>query len=398
MSAPPESPTKLLIYSHAFPPSLGGVETSVLSLATGLCLLPPVRGSFEVTVVTNTARGEHDDSSYLFRVVRGPGARQLFRAIRASDIVHVAGPALLPMFFCWLAKKPFVVEHHGYQAICPNGLLLQLPESRICPGYFQQGALHRCLRCGAAERSTARSAFRVVTTFLRRALSRRASANIAITDHVLRRHALPRATRIYYGIENLEWGPRTPRPDGRAFEFVFVGRFVPEKGIDLLLQAAQQLVLRGLDFQVHLVGDGPERARIEQRIAQLQLGSIVHCVGPLRGPDLAQFVLRTGAMVMPSVWEEAAGLSAIEQLMRGRLVIASDAGGLPEVVGSAGLLFPAGDAAALAEQMFKAATSPALVAELENSARARAVELFSWNRAVADHADVYRRVLSGNPA
>ena len=56
---------------------------------------------------------------------------------------------------------------------------------------------------------------------------------------------------------------------------------------------------------------------------------------------------------MPSIWEETAGLAAIEQMLRGRLVIASDIGGLGEMVGDAAIKFPAGDAPTLADQMKK---------------------------------------------
>ena len=120
---------KLLIYSHFFAPSIGGVENIVLSLARGLTELQSPEGlaEFEITLVTQTPRGSFDDQALPFAVVRQPNLMRLWSMIRASDVIHVAGPAIAPVALGRLARKPVVIEHHGYQAICPNGLLSYQP-------------------------------------------------------------------------------------------------------------------------------------------------------------------------------------------------------------------------------------------------------------------------------
>src|SRR5215831_3166916 len=92
-------PARVLIYTHAFAPKVGGVETVVMSLATGLAGLsgPDRLASVCVTVVTPTPRGQFDDDSLPFRLVRQPSVAQLAHLIRAADIVHLAGPPLLPL-------------------------------------------------------------------------------------------------------------------------------------------------------------------------------------------------------------------------------------------------------------------------------------------------------------
>jgi glycosyltransferase involved in cell wall biosynthesis len=106
---------KLLIYSHFFPPSVGGVETIVLSLARGLAGLRDSGGAppFEITLVTQTPAGNYEDGEHPFRVIRKPGLIQLWQLVRKSDAVHVAGPALAPLFLAGLSRKPLVIEHHG---------------------------------------------------------------------------------------------------------------------------------------------------------------------------------------------------------------------------------------------------------------------------------------------
>jgi len=75
---------KLLIYSHFFAPSVGGVETIILSLARGLAGLRDSNGvpQFEITLVTQTPAGSCEDSAFPFRVIRKPGFQQLWRIIR----------------------------------------------------------------------------------------------------------------------------------------------------------------------------------------------------------------------------------------------------------------------------------------------------------------------------
>jgi glycosyltransferase involved in cell wall biosynthesis len=71
----------------------------------------------------------------------------------------------------------------------------------------------------------------------------------------------------------------------------------------------------------------------------------------LEGRELLRAVEALDVTVMPSVWEETAGLAAIEQMMRGRVVLAADIGGLGEMVGDGGVKFRAFDSEDLASKM-----------------------------------------------
>lgn len=389
---------KLLFYSHFFAPSVGGVETSAESLAGGLAAArsPGISGDVEVTLVTQTAIGAFDDSALSFPVVRRPTLAKLWRLIRQSDIVHVAGPSLAPLFLAFLARKPLVVEHHGYQAICPNGLFTHMPDRTICPGHFQAQRYWKCFRCRNCELSTCASLVSLFLMFPRLWLVRRAAKNVAITRHVLERHKLPRSEVVYYGIED-PLAKRSPDPlasNARdPISFAFVGRFVPEKGIPILLQAACLLVKEGRTFTVRLIGDGPERGMLESLIRRDHLENHVSITGYLRGQKLTEALDGVRVVVMPSVWEETAGLAAIEQMMRGRLVIASRVGGLAEIVGSTGLCFAHGSADALAECMRRVLQEPGLIDVLGYEARKRALSLFARPRMIDDHRNLYRLVL-----
>ncbi len=355
---------------------------------------------FDLTLATQTPAGAFDDRSLAFPVIRKPSFVALWRLIRAADVVHIAGPALAPLFLARLARKPVVVEHHGYQAVCPNGLLVHQPDRAICPGHFQAGRYTECLRCQTAEEiSWVRSLANLFLMFPRNSLARGVACNIAVSEHSLKREALPRASVVYHGVED----PFGNESVTTAFSpvrgklcFAAVGRLVPEKGLPVLLEAAQILKAEGRQFEILLIGDGPERPGLEANIERTGLSGLVRITGFLQGAAFAEVLDRVHVVVMPSVWEETAGLAAIEQMMRGRLVIASKIGGLGEVVGDAGLTCLPGSADDLARCMREVLQDPAKIANLGGEARDRARRLFLRGRMIADHARLYLEI--GNAA
>src|SRR5580704_529559 len=141
---------KILVYSRAFAPQIGGAETYAMLLAGGLAARDQGKLT-AVTVVTQSPKKDFSDSAMPFAIVRSPGIMQLRKLIRESDVVHLAGPVLMPLILALLARKPIVVEHHGYQASCPNGLLLYQPTKSACPNHYMRNEISACLKCNAAE-------------------------------------------------------------------------------------------------------------------------------------------------------------------------------------------------------------------------------------------------------
>ncbi|HEV2382723.1 MAG TPA: glycosyltransferase family 4 protein [Terriglobia bacterium] len=382
-------PIRVLIYTHAFAPSIGGVETYVMLLAQGLAR---EAAGVQVTVATPTPAGNCDDAALPFHVVRRPGFATLLKLLWRADIIHVAGPCLLPMSLGWLLRKRVVVEHHGYQTICPNGNLLQEPSKAICPGHFMAGHYRKCFACHACSVGRPRSALDLLLVFPRRWACGRVALNLPITDHVNRRVRLPRSKVVHYGIPD---APHSVEEQSQnTGDFAYVGRMVSEKGLHLLIDAARQLQDAGCVFHLTYVGDGPERPALEERVKALGLRNEVTFTGYLQGEALEHALRQVDALVMPSIWEETAGLSAIEQMMRGRLVIASDTGGLGEVVDGAGLKFAVGDVKGLTSCLRRVLDEPSLVKSLGEKARERALQLFRLRRMVADHLAVYRDLAS----
>jgi glycosyltransferase involved in cell wall biosynthesis len=393
---------KLLLYSHFFAPSVGGVETIVLSLANGLARWRDSNGApqFEVTVVTQTPAGNYDDTAHPFPVIRRPGLPQLFQLIRKSNLVHVAGPALAPSIFAWLSRKPFVIEHHGYQATCPNGLLFHQPSETVCPGHFLAGNYRECLKCNAKTAGSTRSLWLLLSAFLRKAASRRAAANIAPSAHVASRQSLPRTTTIVHGIEDPCSGKDAPRavPVMHRRNFAYLGRLVLEKGLSVFIEATRFLRAEGRDLNVVLIGDGPDRPRLEKQIAALGLEGSIRITGFLSGTNLDHALRDAAAIVIPTTMEETAGLAAMEQMIRGRPVIASAIGGLGELVREAGLTFAPGDARSLAAAMKRILDEPDLGASLSAAGRQRILQSFSYGGMIEAHTRIYLEISAATKA
>ncbi|WP_251150470.1 glycosyltransferase family 4 protein [Cellulosimicrobium sp. Marseille-Q4280] len=178
-------------------------------------------------------------------------------------------------------------------------------------------------------------------------------------------------------------GPRAPRET--ATRITFVGRVIREKGVDVLLDAVR--ALDRPDLHVTVVGrpgfaaDAPLSAYEEGlRRTAATTRATVEFASFVPRPDLPEILRRTDVLVVPSVWPEPFGLTALEGMAAGAAVVASEIGGLPEAVGDAGLLVPPGDVASLAAVITALADDEALLARTQAAGRRRAVEC-SWTRA-----------------
>jgi len=382
---------KLLLYSVYFPPSTGGVETIVMELARGLAgyaAEEPGGERFEVTVVTRTPGDPREDARLPFRVVRLPGFWKLVRLMRGADLIHIAGPALAPLALGFLMRKAVVVEHHGFQVACPNGQLFFEPNQSVCPGHYMAGRYRKCMRCNAKVMGFAGSMRMLLLTPVRRWLANRARVNITPTDWLAGVVKLKRVKTIHHGI------PAGPAPIARpisAPSFAYIGRLVTTKGVLVLLQAAKQLRREGFEFKLKIIGDGPEGESLKSQAASLD--GHVEFLGHVENQRFDDALGGVAAVVMPSMGGEVFGLVAVENMLRGKPLIVSDIGALREVVGNTGLIFPTGDAAALASCMRQVLENPLLVPRLGAAARERATQVFGVGSMIRSHVSLYREAL-----
>jgi glycosyltransferase involved in cell wall biosynthesis len=180
----------------------------------------------------------------------------------------------------------------------------------------------------------------------------------------------PAACVIPNGVDLARFTRAAPGPGTRVLA---VGRDVPQKGFDVLLDALPA------GLQLRIAGQGPRRG--VQQVA----GSTVEWLGPR--DDIPALLAGADALVVPSRWE-GFGLAALEGMAAGVTVIASRVDGLAELVGDAGVLVPPGDAPALRAALQQVSADPALRARCASAGPARATE-FSLERCAARYDALY---------
>jgi phosphatidyl-myo-inositol dimannoside synthase len=228
-----------------------------------------------------------------------------------------------------------------------------------------------------------------------------AGALTAITDdcrqHALRAGAPPEHIRLVFnGTDLRRFSPAEPgrceQPYGPHMIFACRQLF-PRKGIRFLLEAVAQLKPQFPDLKVVLAGDGFERPELTQRAEELGIGPDVTFLGWVANADLPPYYRAAAVSVIPSL-EEGFGIPAAEAMGCEVPVVASDAGGLPEVVehGVTGLVVPRGDAAALAQAVGSLLADPERRRQMGVAGRARALSLFDWDRSAEQFEQLYRDV------
>lgn len=182
-------------------------------------------------------------------------------------------------------------------------------------------------------------------------------------------------------------------PGEERCKVIFVGRLDHQKGIDLLIRAWQQLAASFPDHDLMLVGEGPQRTKIEQQVASLGLSHRVSLLG--WRPDVPELLRRSELFVLPSRWEGMPN-ALLEAMAQGLPVVATNVEGVREVLGDAGgaQLVPAESVEALANQIARILAAPALARQLGEQNQRRVASQFSVSRMVDGYVGVYREVLS----
>jgi glycosyltransferase involved in cell wall biosynthesis len=157
-----------------------------------------------------------------------------------------------------------------------------------------------------------------------------------------------------------------------------VGRLRPEKAQVLLLGAVAELRRRGLDVGALIVGDGPERERIEAEIVRLNLQPHVHLAGATR--DVRPWLTMMDVFVLTSIGVETFSNAALEAMASGLPVVSSDVGGMQELVAfGGGVTYRPGDVKELADRLEDLLRDPRKRADMGQQARRATEEHFSWN-------------------
>jgi glycosyltransferase involved in cell wall biosynthesis len=272
---------------------------------------------------------------------------------------------------------PTVMTLHDYKPVCPNYRLFTegAPCTRCLSGRYVEVVRHRCLE-GSRWRSVAAAA----DAYAARARGLYDRVNVFVSPSAFLRDrvvegGLP-AERVRVLPNPVAAAPSPGAAPAGPPVVVYASRLVAEKGIDVLLDAASRLPA---GTRVRLIGSGRIERQVRARVAVE--GLPVDVLGPLPREEVAAQLRSAASAVLPALWWENCPMAVLEAGAIGVPVVASEVGGIPELVddGRTGLLVPPGDAAALAGALARLVERPEEAAALGRAA---------WERVRARHDPV----------
>jgi len=179
-----------------------------------------------------------------------------------------------------------------------------------------------------------------------------------------------------------------------AFVIGFAGRLVPEKGVELLLEATAKL---DGEWSLLLVGGGPLRAKVAERLERPPFAGRAVLLPTLRHDEMPRYLNCMDVLVLPSRaaphWKEQFGHVLIEAMACEVPVVGSTCGEIPNVIGDAGIAFPESDVGALRQALEQLMTSPDKRADLAARGRRRVLAHYTDTRIAQATHGIYRQVL-----
>lgn len=368
---------KILHLAERYPPFIGGMELAVQRLAT-----EQADGGHEVHVATllpssvEAARRERSEAGVeVHRLGHLPlgdyhppspepvVAAQLLSILRgggAFDVVHahgLMGFSYAALKRARLARTPLVWNVHDYGLICPTRTRLFVDKT-IC----EEASWQRCRQCTKGAYGEVRGLPVILGLRASQGLRSEVNAWIAPTRAVAAPHHFPRVAIVKPGVVPAEAYASEPLPGFVPPEpyIMYAGRLGEAKGTDVLLEAYRQLEEPRPPLLMLAANAGDHE---EINLPGVRL---------VRNAPYAQTRAAWGGAlvaVVPSVWGDPAPTVAAEALSAGTPVIASEIGGLAEMVGDGGILVPPGDPAALAAALRKVIDDPGLRRQLGDAGR-----------------------------
>lgn len=176
-----------------------------------------------------------------------------------------------------------------------------------------------------------------------------------------------------------------------SFVIGYVGRLVPEKGIDLILQAAAHLQQSA---DVLIVGDGPEKAQLQSLATQLGIGERCYFVDAVPQDEVVNYYNAMDVLILPSRttpnWKEQFGRVLVEAMACKVAVVGSDSGAIPEVIRDAGYIFPEEDVAVLTRILNQLMQQPEIRKKFVERGYQHAIATYSIERIAMNTLEIWQ--------
>ncbi|MEJ7738045.1 MAG: glycosyltransferase family 4 protein [Chitinophagaceae bacterium] len=307
---------KILIFSNIFYPAIGGIEIQTINLTKEF-----IKEGHKVKVITQQ---KQDSPIENIEIYHSPGFFKKIELFFWCNAFYMPNISLKGVWLLLLNPfKKWIISHNDFYLSNKNNIRIKIKLFLI---KFAQNI----------------------------AVSRSVSSNINTKSVIIYNCYDDSIFKLYHD-------------ERRMYDFVFVGRLVSQKGCDLLIKACKDL---DHPFTLNIIGDGPEKIKLQELVRHLQLENSIKFLGFLPCEALPRILNRHRIMIIPSIEEEGFGIVVLEGLACGCKIIAADAGGLAEAVDRFGMMFRMGDQQQLSlllkDEVRNTANSSSISSELRN--------------------------------
>jgi glycosyltransferase involved in cell wall biosynthesis len=364
---------KVLFHCVYYSPEVGGLESHVRGLAEGL-----VRRGHDVRVVTSRSRPQLPREEEM----RGVTVKRTWMPGRSPFGWIAHAMVSIPAMRAW-ARWADVIHGQSFASAVPAGVAARGAHRPWVVSFHTSHFLER------AEKPLWRPLLGRLVRGPDRALA--ASREIARVAEALAPGV--RVEALTNGVDTDLFAPsEVAVAQGGPPRVIVPRRLVPKNGVETFVRAFPEVRARIPGVRALVVGDGPERARLEALSRELGVGLDVQFVGATPHERMPDLFRSAQVAVLPSLME-ATSVAALEAMACGLPVVASDVGGLPEIVDpTVGALVPPGDPVALAEAVAGVLADPRR-SEKGRLARDRVVARWSNDRLVERHLEIYRELV-----
>ena len=383
---PAPSSLRILMLSYEFPPWGGGTGNACQRLLEVLRRDPAIR----VDLVTSGPPGSAavEELGEPLRIHRVPIAKRSIHFWTVSELAQWTARALI-VSRRLVRERPFDLCH------CWSGW----PSGWI--GYALRHRLPYLVALRGSDVPGYNPRLKLLDPLLFRHLSRhvwrRARAVTAVSEHL---RTLAGRTERDLGIEVITNGVDTdlfcpsPRdlavPRDQAFSVLFVGRLIERKGVVHLVRAFGELAANDGSSRLVIVGDGPERLRLERLSRDLGIGGRVDFRGAMPQAELPTIYRRASVFVMPAL-QEGMSNAVLEAMASGLPIVITPTGG-SEAIRDNGAIVAACDASSIRNALVTYRDDPELLRRHGRQSRALA-EAMSWELMSRAFVDLYGRML-----
>jgi glycosyltransferase involved in cell wall biosynthesis len=287
-----------------------------------------------------------------------------------------------------LQKKgiPIVWTLHDYRLVCPNSSFISGGEicERCIPGRFYNVFLHRCKKGSFSASFIAMlSSYYEHWKDVRSKVERYIAPSDFVRSKLIEGGFAPNKIVTIPNFIDLDLYHRADEED----YYVYFGRLLQEKGIDILIRATERVE----GGKLKIAGSGPAGPELKELASSLESGKI-EFLGHLAGDQLRDLVSRAQFAVLPARWYENLPFSIMEAFAAGVPVVASDIGGIPEMVddGVDGYLFSVGDVESCANSLRRMLRDRGQREKMGDRARDKAERFYNRELHYRRIMDIYR--------